>query len=158
LGTPFTVNTCLEAILDQAQKLPVGSRFSVAMDMEQPIDMTTGIQGCVLLISIAFDHCVYLILVHLLCGRTLVCRLSRMLCQLFQYLDSQHLKLPHMLLVFLHSSLITKYGVHILHGCTMTATFKTMAVATSLSLEQKSLGPLLGTIKLLNGQTSVLLN
>jgi len=79
LGTPFAVNTHLEAILDQAQQLLVGSRFLVAMDMEWPVDVTTSIQGRVSLISIAFDHCMYVS--HsstFACGGTLVCGLSRM--------------------------------------------------------------------------------
>jgi hypothetical protein len=83
LETTWQVNTRLDALLDEIQQKS-GGKFVVAMDMEWPVDKATGVQGLVSLLSVAFQHCVYLI-------------------PLSKYIVDQYLKLPHTLLVLLRS-------------------------------------------------------
>ena len=64
LETPWLVNARLKALLNDIQQQPSDSKYVIAMDMEWPVDLSTGVQGCVSLLSMAFKNCVYLIPVH----------------------------------------------------------------------------------------------
>ncbi|TFY78505.1 hypothetical protein EWM64_g5507 [Hericium alpestre] len=95
LSSVWVINLRLQTLLDDARHLPSGSTFSLAMDMEWPVDHANGIQGRIAVITIAFDQCVYVIPVS---------PYTR---------PDGSLNLPNMLLVLLQSERIIKYGVHI---------------------------------------------
>ncbi|TFY77147.1 hypothetical protein EWM64_g6866 [Hericium alpestre] len=94
LGSLWLVNSWLEAFMDTVHALPKTKEFVIAMDMEWSVDRQTGIHGRVVLVTITFDRCVYLI-------------------PLREFLHDGVLRLPHALLVVLHSSRVVKYGVHV---------------------------------------------
>ncbi|KAG6848519.1 hypothetical protein H0H93_016335 [Arthromyces matolae] len=89
LGSRYQVNTRLNTIMNS---LVDNREFVVAMDMEWPVDTQNGIQGSVALISIAFNHEIFLIPLH-------------------QYWQNEGL--PNTLLAFLRSPQILKVGVKI---------------------------------------------
>ncbi|KAG6894804.1 hypothetical protein C0992_004572, partial [Termitomyces sp. T32_za158] len=89
LSSRFQVNTRLNTIMDGLAK---DEHFFVAMDMEWSVDIESGIQGQVALISMAFEHEIFLIpLVH-------------------YWHDGG---LPNALLTFLRSPHISKIGMKI---------------------------------------------
>ncbi|KAG6886800.1 hypothetical protein C0992_002307 [Termitomyces sp. T32_za158] len=89
LSSRYQVNTRLNTIMDS---LSENEDFYVAMDMEWSVDLENGIQGRVALISIAFEHEIFLLPLH---------------CY---WHDGG---LPNVLLTFLRSPQIRKVGIKI---------------------------------------------
>jgi len=80
LETPWQVNSQLETLLNNIQQRRSDDKYVIAMDMEWPVDLSTGVQGRVSLLSMALEGCVYLIPVCATMYRTPV-RITDSCCQ-----------------------------------------------------------------------------
>jgi hypothetical protein len=61
LSTSFQINSRLNALMDELRHIPESQNLNVAMDMEWPVNLTTGIYGRVAIISISFEKSIYII-------------------------------------------------------------------------------------------------
>ncbi|GBE82644.1 hypothetical protein SCP_0410290 [Sparassis crispa] len=91
LSTAHQINVRLNTIMNHRTTT---SSVTAALDMEWPVDLSTGIRGPVAIIQIAYHDCIYLI-------KTL------------PFLQNGQLQLPHSLLTFLCSPAYKKVGVNI---------------------------------------------
>ncbi|KAI1787068.1 hypothetical protein LXA43DRAFT_1098652 [Ganoderma leucocontextum] len=89
LNTALQVDLCLKSIMgNHATDRPI----EVALDMEWPVDLESGIQGCIAVIQIAYRHHIYLI-------------------QTRSFIKDGFLHLPNSLITFLRTSSYKKVGV-----------------------------------------------
>jgi hypothetical protein len=61
LATPYQVNTRLDSLMEEDRQNPNMNNHAYMFDMEWPVDLVNGIQGCVALISLAHNQSIYLI-------------------------------------------------------------------------------------------------